>query len=74
MDKVHNLGMRQDRKDRERLARVDSETRRSKVQSARKSIYVTSLSVNSKTGVEVHLAETSMVPTSVSPRYHHEEI
>ncbi|RXW14335.1 hypothetical protein EST38_g11521 [Candolleomyces aberdarensis] len=63
LDKVHNLGMRQDRRNRERLARVDNETRRSKVQSARNTIYISFLSVNSKTGVEVHLGETSMVPT-----------
>ncbi|RXW14632.1 hypothetical protein EST38_g11221 [Candolleomyces aberdarensis] len=64
MDKVHNLGMAQDRKDRMRLARADSKKRRSKVQSARDSIYIHFLSVNSKTGVEAHLAEFSMVPTN----------
>lgn len=66
MEKVPNMGMRLDRTNRVRLARVYNEALRSKVQSARNSIFVEFLSVSSASGVEAHLSETSTVPVDVS--------
>ena len=65
MSRIHNLGMPQDMKQRETLARVDDEIRRGKVESARNIIYNKRFAVDSP-AVEILLKEQSLVPTSVS--------
>ena len=65
MSRIHNLGMPQDMKQREPLARVDDEIRRGKVESARNIIYNKRFAVDSP-AVEILLKEQSLVPTSVS--------
>lgn len=64
LDRVHNLGMKNDRKHRITKARVDNDKRRSKIVEARKAIYVDNLPVNSGP-VEKSLKDESYVPTRV---------
>jgi hypothetical protein len=59
------MGMKQDMRQRESLARVDDEARRRKVDTAREIIYRKNFAINNR-AVRALLQEHSLVPTSVS--------
>lgn len=61
---MRNMGMKNDMKQRARIARTDDDTRKTKVSLARSIIYKRNYAVNSKP-VEVLLKEDSLVPISV---------
>lgn len=65
LDRVHNLGMRTDRKHRVTKARIDNETLHKNVAKARHAIYVENRPVDA-TVVEDLLKEESYIPTRVS--------
>jgi hypothetical protein len=65
LERVRNLGMALDMKQRKTLARVDDEARRRKIDIAREIIYQKNYAVNSK-AVETILKEQSLAPASVS--------
>jgi len=65
MSRFQNMGMKQDMKQRKTLARLDDETRRHKIDVARKIIYMKNLAVNNA-GVESLLKDQSLLPTRVS--------
>ena len=62
---VHNLGIAQDMKERDTLARVDDRLRQNKIRSVRSHIYGSALGVTS-TAVENLLKDQSLAPASVS--------
>jgi len=64
-NRIQNLGMPQDRKQRSTLRRLDDAQRRSRVSSARALIYEKNKRVNNA-AVERLLKPESLVPTSVS--------
>ena len=65
LDRAHNLGMPRDRQQRKALAQVDDDSRRARVEAARRIIYENNGAVSHK-GVENLLFEESLVPTTVS--------
>jgi hypothetical protein len=65
MDRVQNMGLPRDMTQRISLARTDNIPRRSRVEAARKAIYVQNFAINSVV-VENLLKEDSLVPTAVS--------
>ena len=65
LDRAHKLGMERDRMQRVTLARLDSTSRRLKVESARRIIYEMNRAVTHK-GVEDLLFEESLVASTVS--------
>jgi hypothetical protein len=65
--RFQNLGMTQDMKQRGTLVRIDDESRRSKVDTAREIIYEKNYAVNSR-AVDDLLMEQSLVPTLVSSK------
>lgn len=64
LERVHNLGMKNDRKQRKTLARIDNQHRRDLIEDARKIIYDLNRPVSCKK-VENILKEHSYVPTEV---------
>jgi hypothetical protein len=64
LDRVNNMGMRQDMTQRETLARVDDTDRRNRVATAREHIYEKNYLVHGA-AVERLLQKDSLVPTTV---------
>ena len=64
------MGMPRDMKERKTLARVDNEDRRRTVEIAREIIYKKNYAVDND-NVEALLQGQSLVPTSVSTRWHY---
>jgi hypothetical protein len=64
LNRVHNLGMALDKKQRVTMARVDNYRRRSKVSAARRVIYEKNYLVDGA-AVDKMLKEMSLVPTAV---------
>lgn len=64
IDRVQNLGMARDMRQRETMAREDNIRRRNLIDAARKVIYERNFRVNSA-GVEKMLRDMSLVPTVV---------
>jgi len=65
MSRVHNLGMAQDMKERNTLARIDDRVRQNKIKSMWAHIYDSKLGITS-TSIEGLLKDQSLVPTTVS--------
>jgi hypothetical protein len=65
ISRFYRLGMKQDMQQRETLARIDNERRRSTVATARDIIYYKNYAVNSKV-LKPLLTEQSLVPINVS--------
>jgi hypothetical protein len=65
MDRVRNMGMPRDMMQRKSLMRIDNVQRRSRVEAARKAIYVKNFAIDSVV-VENLLKEESLVPLAVS--------
>lgn len=70
LSRVQNMGMPRDMKERKTLARVDNEDRRRTVEIAREIIYKKNYAVDND-NVEALLQGQSLVPTSVSTRWHY---
>ena len=68
LEEVSRLGMKGDRRNRERLVRIDDSDRRTRVEIARNAIYNANLSITHDE-VANQLDDLSLVPTNVSCDY-----